>query len=45
MLESRLLLGGVKLGIAVPDKPRPMDFSAKAGSEQILVTFERVPEK
>ena len=34
-----------KLCIGGPDKPRPTDFSAMAGSEQILVTFERVAIK
>ena len=34
-----------KLCIAGPDQPRPTEFSAKAGSEQILVTFERVAGK
>jgi uncharacterized protein (TIGR03067 family) len=34
-----------KLCIAGPDKPRPADFTAKAGSEQILVTFERITQK
>jgi uncharacterized protein (TIGR03067 family) len=34
-----------KLCIAGPDKSRPTDFSAKAGSEQILVSFERVADK
>lgn len=34
-----------KLCIGGPDKPRPPDFTAKAGSEQVLVTLERVAQK
>ena len=34
-----------KLCIGGPDKTRPTDFTAKAGSEQVLVTLERVAGK
>jgi uncharacterized protein (TIGR03067 family) len=34
-----------KLCIGGPDKPRPTDFTAKAGSEQILVSLERASGK
>jgi uncharacterized protein (TIGR03067 family) len=34
-----------KLCFAPPGKPRPTEFSSKAGSEHILVTFEREKAK